>query len=215
MSGFSLLCCVVNDGSAGKVLACAEKYGIKGATVFKGRGTAPSRLLEALGLSEVRKDVVQMIVRNELAATALKGISNDMGFHKPHHGIAYSMPISEFIRSGNEGDGNKKTIEVKDKVYNVIYVIVDRGNGECVVDVANKAGARGATIVNGRGADANETKRFFNMEVVPEKEEVIIITKATLKDSIVSAIRDGLKIEEPGNGVLFVMDVNEAYGLYE
>ncbi|WP_332842404.1 P-II family nitrogen regulator [Paraclostridium sp. AKS81] len=52
------------------------------------------------------------------------------------------------------------------------------------------------------------------MEIEPEKEIVLIISPSNLTDSIVSSIRDELKINEPGNGIIFVQDVNKAYGLY-
>ena len=79
---------------------------------------------------------------------------------------------------------------------------------------ANKAGSRGATIINGRGSGIHETSKVFAMEIEPEKEIVLIISPSNLTDSIVSSIRDELKINEPGNGIIFVQDVNKAYGLY-
>lgn len=99
-------------------------------------------------------------------------------------------------------------------MYNLIYTVVDRGKGEFVVKAANKAGSRGATIINGRGSGIHETSKVFAMEIEPEKEIVLIISPSNLTDSIVSSIRDELKINEPGNGIIFVQDVNKAYGLY-
>ncbi|MGI6175718.1 MAG: P-II family nitrogen regulator [Christensenellales bacterium] len=213
MSGFSLICCVVNIGDAEKTIKYAKKYGVQDGTISIGRGTVHSQLLEILCLNEVRKEVIKMVVENELAAEAIKGISRDMAFHKPHHGIAFSMPMLEFIGGGNEIENNSETGEAKNKMYNVIYVIVDRGKAEDVTEAAKKAGARGATIVNARGTGIHEVQTFFKMKIMPEKEEVFIITKKDQKDSIVEAIRTQMKIDEPGNGILFVMDVEEAYGL--
>ena len=215
MAEFSLICCVVNNGDADKAMERARKYGVRGGTVSIGRGAVHSRLLEILGLDEVRKEIVTMIVENELASRAMKGISTDMMFHKPHHGIAFSIPVSEFTGSRNELDDNSETNEVRGTMYNAIYAVVDRGSAEDVIEAANKAGARGATIVNARGAGVHEAQTLFHMQISPEKEEVFIITARERKDGIVAAIRERLKIDEPGNGVLFVMDVNEAYGLHE
>jgi len=214
MSGFNLICCVVNMGDAEKTIQFAKKYGVKGGSVSIGRGTVHSRLLEVLGLNEVRKEVVRMLVSHELASEAIRGLGRDMQFEKPHHGIAFSMPVGELIGGGNELKNDSETDEVKNTMYKAIYVVVDRGNAEDVVEAANKAGARGATIFNARGMGNGAAQTLFKMEVVPEKEEVFIITRTETKDAIVAAVREHLNIDEPGNGMLFVMDVEEAYGLY-
>jgi nitrogen regulatory protein PII len=202
----------VDDGS--KVLRIAHKYGVKGGTISFGKDVGCNHLLEFFGINEARKEIVTLIVENELATKAMEGISKELGFHKPHHGIAFSLSVSEFIgRKNIITEEQALANEVKDIVYQIIYVIVDKGKGEDVIDAANEAGAKGGTIVNARGAGIHEVQKLFSVEIEPEKEEVVIITKAALKDGIVTAIKDHLKIDEPGNGILFVMDVNEAYGL--
>lgn len=214
MSGFSLIYCVVNMGDADKTMKHAKKYGVRGGTISIGRGTAHSHLLQVLGLDEVRKEIVKMIVENDVASEAIKGISQDMQFHKPHHGIAFSMPVGECIGNWEEGKNNLKTDGVESSMYKVIYVVVDRGDAEEVIEAANEAGARGATIVNARGTGIGEAQTFFKMQIVPEKEEVFIITKTEAKDAIVEAIKKRVNIGGTGNALLFVMDVNEAYGLH-
>ena len=100
-------------------------------------------------------------------------------------------------------------------MYSAIYVIVERGKAEDVVEVANKAGSRGATIVNARGSGSQEAQKLFSLEIESEKEKVIIIAKSEMKDAIIEAIRNHLDIDAPGTGIIFVMDVNEVYGLHQ
>ena len=214
MAGFSLICCVVNNGHASKTLKFAKHYGVKGGTISVGRGTVNDRLSGLLGLNEVRKEIVTMVVESEFAPVAIQGISKDMEFQKPNHGIAFSLSVTEFIGNKNLIDGNSGVKEESDGMFQIIYVIVERGKAEDVIDAANEAGARGGTIINARGSGIHEVQKLFSLEIEPEKEEVFIITKADLKDSIVESIRNHLKIDEPGNGILFVMDINEAYGLH-
>jgi len=214
MAGFCLICCVVNIGDASKTLKNAKKYGVKGGTISVGVGTVQNRLLDFLCLNEVRKEIVTMIVEEELAPGVIKGIGEDMQFHKPHHGIAFSYSVSEFIGSKNQIK-NTKSSEVKNSMYKIIYVVVDKGKGSEVIDAANRAGARGGTIVNARGSGIHEVQKLFSIEIEPEKEEVFIIAKTDIKDGIVEAVREDLKIDEPGNGIIFVLDVDEVYGLHE
>jgi len=212
MSEVHLICCVVNIGDSSKVLKVAKKYGVKDGTISIGRGTANSRFLEFLRINEIRKEIVMMTVEKELAATAIKGISEDMAFDKPHHGIAFSYASVEIPDGKN--DKNTNISEVKNRMYQAIYVIVDKGKAEDVIEAANKAGARGGTIVNARGSGVHEAQKLFSIEIEPEKEKVFIIAKKELKNAIVESIRTNLAMDEPGNGIMFVLDVHEAYGLH-
>ena len=214
MAGFNLICCVVNIGDATKVFKAARKYGVKEGLVCIGKGTAYSRILEILKINEVRKEIVTMVVGSEVAAEAIKGISKDMAFEKPYHGIAFSHSLSEFVDSKNHSENNTKVSEVKNSMYKAIYVIVNKGDAEDVIEAANKAGARGGTIVHARGSGTQETHKLFSIEIEPEKDQVMIIVRSELKDAVVESIKSNMKIAEPGKGIMFVLDVNEAYGLH-
>jgi len=215
MAGYSLICCVVNMGDASRVLKVAKNFGVKGGTISIGRGSISSRLMNFLAINEERKEIISMIVENELASEVLKGIGEDMHFEKPHHGIAFSYFVSDFIGSKNEvGSASAAGTKEGEGMYNVIFVIVDKGKAEEVVDAASKVGSRGGTIINARGSGVHEVQKLFSIEIEPEKEEVFIITRREEKDKIVESIVKHMKIDEPGNGILYVLDVNEAYGLY-
>ena len=214
MGGHNLICCVVNFGDASKVLKIAKKYGARNGNISIGRGTVNSRFLEFLRINEIRKEVVYMLVESELASSAISGISKDMGFDKPNHGIAFSFDVSAMISRRCKG-GQNTTSEVKKSMYSAIYVVVDKGRAEDVIEAANKAGARGGTIVNARGAGIHEAQKLFSIEIEPEKEKVFIIARNDMKDAIIESIKAELKIEELGNGIIFVLDVAEAHGLHE
>jgi nitrogen regulatory protein PII len=100
-------------------------------------------------------------------------------------------------------------------MYEVITVVVDKGRAENVIEVATKAGSKGGTIINARGSGIHETMKLFSMDIEPEKEIVMILSEKETTDTIVSSIRGQLKIDEPGNGIIFTVDVNKAYGLYK
>jgi len=214
MAKSNLLCCVVNMGDANKLMKIAAKYGIKDGTVSIGKGTVNSKFLSFLQLTEIRKEIVTMIVEPELTAEAIKGISEDMAFEKPHHGIAFTYSMSEFLGCAEGTEKNIEISEMKNNMYYAIYVIVDKGRADDVIEAANKAGARGGTIVNARGSGIHEPQKLFSIEIEPEKEKVFIIAKTEMKDAIVGSIKSELNIDEPGNGIIYVLEVNEAYGLH-
>ena len=100
-------------------------------------------------------------------------------------------------------------------MYHAITTIVEKGKAEEVIEAATKAGSKGGTIINGRGSGIHETSKLFSMDIEPEKEIVLILSEAEMTQAIVSSIGERLKINEPGNGIIYVQDVNKTYGLYK
>lgn len=211
---FELISVIVNFGLGSKVLKSAKQHGIKGGTVLLGKGTVNNRILEFLAITDVRKEIVLMIAEKPLAEQAVVELDKEFSFSKPHHGIAFTLPVSWFIGSRYYGDTNiTESKGVTNTMYKAIFTVVEKGKAEEVVETATAAGSRGATIINARGSGIHETSTLFAMPIEPEKEIVLILAKAEATDAIASAIREHLKIDEPGNGIMFIVDVNKTYGL--
>ncbi|MGB4492903.1 MAG: P-II family nitrogen regulator, partial [Halanaerobiales bacterium] len=212
---FDLIVTVVDFGLGSKVIKTARESGISGGTIFLGTGTVDNRLLEILSLDHVRKEIAIMVTESSVAYEALDKLNEKFHFDKPNHGIAFIIPVSEVYGTR---DSVSETIIKKDRgdentMYKAIFTIVDRGKGENVMDAAKSAGAKGGTIINARGSGIHETEILFSMPIEPEKEVVMILAKNEIVDNISSAIREELKIDEPGMGIMFVLDVNKTYGL--
>lgn len=213
---FELICMVVNNGAADKVTKIAKHNGISGATVLLGKGTIKNAFLELLALNDVRKEIVLMIAENEIAYQALDVLHNELELHKPNHGIAFTVSLSGIFGARDSSMSNvKESRGVDDNMYKAIFVVVDKGSGETVVDAASSAGSRGATIINARGSGIHETHMLFSMAIEPEKEVVMILAENSISDSIIAKIREEMKIDEPGKGIMFVIDVNKTYGLFQ
>ncbi len=215
MPKYELCFVVVNCGLGSKVLRAAKKYGMPGGTILLGKGTVKNHLLEILGINDIRKEMVIMIAERETAYAALDGLNEVFNFEKPNSGIAFSASVMNFLGAVN--CEYKKTGErrgVKNIMYNAIFTIVDRGNAEAVVDAAVLAGSKGATIINARGSGVDEKSVLFSIVVEPEKEIVMILSEKALTDAIVSSIHQAMNIDEPGKGIIFVLDINKTYGLY-
>ncbi|SFQ45602.1 P-II family nitrogen regulator [Caldicoprobacter faecalis] len=215
-TGFGLICVIVNFGVGSKVLQTAKKHGMTGGTVFLGRGTVKSHVLELLGITDERKEIVVMAADRKTADEVAEFLNEHFHFEKPHHGIAFTMPVCDIIGSTVYKHDEIHMEGSEDKVsYNLVVTIVDRGKGEEVVEASRKAGAKGATIVNARGAGIHETSKVFAMEIEPEKEMVLILAKSDIAEAVVSSIREHLEIDQPGKGIIFVQSVNKTYGLHE
>jgi nitrogen regulatory protein PII len=210
------ICIIVNVGLGSKLLKKAKNYGISGGTLLLGKGTVNNPILELLCLSDVRKEIVLMVVDRKLGRQVLNKLNEEFKFAKPSHGIAFTTSVCSLIGTRScKRDNLIKERGVDDNMYHAITVIVDKGNAEYVIDAATKAGAKGGTIINARGSGIHETSKVFSMEIEPEKEIVVILSEKEKTETIVDSIREQLKIDESGKGILYVQDVNKTYGLFK
>ena len=208
-----LICVIVDYGKGSKVLKTAKKHGIAGGVIFYGKGTRKSHILEFLELAEVRKEIVWMAAGKQVADEAIAALEKSFAFSKPYHGIVFVTPLSALLGGGERYDYTHKTYRGEQNVYNAIFVIVDLGKAEAVMDIATKAGARGGTVIKARGSGIHEMSKLFSMEIEPEKEIVLILTEIVKSEEIVVSVRDQLELDKPGNGIIFCQDVSEVHGI--
>ena len=95
----------------------------------------------------------------------------------------------------------------------LIVTIVRKGWGSTVLDASVKAGARGGTVLFGRGAGINEQEKIFGMSIEPEKEIVLTLTDSDQCDTILQEIMRATELEQPGRGLAFVMPVEKVVGM--
>lgn len=95
----------------------------------------------------------------------------------------------------------------------LIVAIVRRGWGSIVLEASVKSGARGGTVLFGRGAGVNEQEKIFGMAIEPEKEIVLTLVDPEQADAILDAIVRAAELDAPGKGIAFVMPVDKVAGV--
>lgn len=97
--------------------------------------------------------------------------------------------------------------------YEAVYCIVNSGFAEAAMDAARKAGARGGTILAGRGTASRDAETKFNIRIQPEKEMLLILVPAEIKDQVLRALYDSAGLDSAGQGIAFSMPVEKTVGL--
>ena len=95
----------------------------------------------------------------------------------------------------------------------LIVSIVRKGWGITALEASVKAGARGGTVIAGRGAGINEQEKIFGMAIEPEKEILLTLTYSDRADAILRAIVEAAELNETGKGIAFVLPVDKVLGV--
>lgn len=209
--GYKLLISIVPHDSGELIANAAKSAGAGGGTITMGRGTASNGVLQLLGLGDTSKDIVYIIIKENLKEAVYNEIIK-ASEKKSHFGVIFTLNTPDFIRAGHldeKSDGAKgEEIMKNEKTYQMINIIVNKGYAEDAMAAARKAGAGGGTIINARGTAKEGDAKFFGIEIVPEKEMLLILVPKDKKDEIIKAISDLPCLNKAGSGILFTNSAN-------
>ena len=99
--------------------------------------------------------------------------------------------------------------------HEMIVCIVNSGYSDVVMNAAREYGAKGGTVFNARGTANQDAESFFKITIQPEKEVVLILVPAALKEDILHALYKQVGLNTPGQGIAFTLPVDSAVGLSE
>lgn len=101
----------------------------------------------------------------------------------------------------------------KQREYDLILTIVNRGFADQVVDAARSAGAHGGTVFYARGTGIHEVEKFFAISIQPEKEVVMNIVRHENTQQIMHAIVASAGLRSEGKGLSFALPIADLVGI--
>ena len=204
-----LIISIVPHNSGEIITNAAKLAGSRGGTILMGRGTAENSIIQLLGLGDKSKDIVYILVEEEICQNVLDKIKESTQ-NKKNFGIVFTIDINNFLRSGSikNLENENLGVEKMNDSYEMINVIVNKGYAEDAMAAARKAGAGGGTIINARGTAKEGDAKFFGIEIVPEKEMLLILVPKDKKDEIIKAISELPCLNKAGSGILFTNSAN-------
>ncbi len=91
----------------------------------------------------------------------------------------------------------------------LIVCIINNGFSDLVMNAAKKSGAQGGTTFHARGTGNPDIEKFFGISISPEKEIVLIVVDAEIKDDVVLAIYKDAGLDTKGQGIVFTLPVDD------
>ena len=97
----------------------------------------------------------------------------------------------------------------------LIIALVEDERTDRVLEAARADGATGATVITGgRGEGLQPATTFFGLDLTARRDIVLVLVTAARARVILETIRDAGRFEtEPGAGIAFQVDIEDAVGL--
>jgi len=194
-----------------KFVTVTKAAGARGGTIAFGRAVADNVILQKLSLADVQQDIVFTLMRDE-APVIVDAVCE--AYHEKSGkltGIALLLDVSGMLVRHTPTPAIEPEPGVRrekmDSGYTLLTVIVNNGYADDVMAQARKAGARGGTILTGRGTASEKDLTFFGLTLVPEKEVLLIVAEKDHVNPILEAIHTIPTLAEPGGGIVYTMDV--------
>ena len=99
--------------------------------------------------------------------------------------------------------------------HEVIIAIVNAGYAEDAMDVAREQGARGGTIISGRGVAREADAAFFGITIHADKEILMIVVEKEDRDNILNALYKQMGMGKKAQGIVFSLPVSDVAGLVQ
>ena len=188
----SLMLAIVGEGQSERFMSIARTDGAGGGTVIPAKGTASGKILNFLGLGDKSRELVLVVTDSETAGKIVDDVRSD----------GRVKGVAALLRSDREED------DMASK-WKMITIIVSTGYSDDIMDAARKAGATGGTVTHARGTGTEDDIRFMGVDIVPEKEMIMILCDAENTQKIMDAIMSLKCLEEPGIGIIYMQDVSD------
>lgn len=92
----------------------------------------------------------------------------------------------------------------------LITCIVQRGQGDTIVNAAQEAGAQGATVFYAKGSGVRERLGLLGVAVEVDKEVVNVVVSSEQLDTVFNNIYLAGQLDTPGMGFMYVTPLEKA-----
>lgn len=206
---YKFIVCIVPHNYGELLVKKACENGANGATIIMGKGTASNNVLQLLGLGETWKDIVYIIVKANVVENVKKSIIENIP-QKAHFGVMFIQETLSFIKAGkiDENEKSEGKIDMQNE-YEMINLIVNKGYADDAMAAARKAGASGGTIICAKGTAKEGDEKFFGIDIVPEKEMLMILVPIDKKNEIMESIKALSCFQKKGSGIIFCNKISD------
>ncbi len=215
-----LLLSIVGRGKGKKLMSVLDKNEIRLHFQTMGFGTAPSEMMDIMGLTSNDKDVLLSFGSSGNVNQLVQSFSDSFASYSEYGGLLIILKLSaanrlivEMLNRNIPQDASEGDVNVMNNTHkhNLIMITVGQGFTDEVMQEAKKVGATGGTVIRGRLADADLLKELANIDVEEEREIILIMAPNNITGDIMETVNSKFGLRTPARGIMCSVPIEKAY----
>lgn len=220
MNGQKIKCLVIiiNRDKGERVAELCRQYQLYFTYGILALGTASSDLLDYLGIGETDKELLFCCLPAQLEHEVMHKIADETHIRKMGHGVMFTIPLSGIsslfqrkILCGRTYE--EEQMEQKERRYELVIAVVERGCRDQVMEAAREADATGGTVLHARSLHEDDSASFLGMKLQGEKDIVAILSSYENYRNIMNAVNAAAGFQTEAKGLIFSMPVDNFIGM--
>ncbi|MBO5729652.1 MAG: hypothetical protein J6R67_00445 [Treponema sp.] len=190
-------------------------------TQTMGFGTAPSEMMDILGLGSNDKDVILSLAPKQEVTALTTILRGNLGSSR-YRGLMMELKLSAInrltaemiVRTTPEKQIQKGEDEEEmrnEYHHQLILISVNQGCTDEVMHTARGAGAMGGTIIRSRLAETGIMSQFGIQDVMAEREIIMILAASNIATKIMDAVNKAHGVRSDANGIVCALPVERAF----
>ena len=187
-------------------------------------GTAPSEMIDILGLGNPDKVVLFSYMPKEVADAMLKKLKKELKLGTVNSGIAFTLPLKNanclivkmfdgFDDGTDKCEQRKVNIQMTETQYYLKAAVVNQGYSESVMEAARKAGAGGGTVVPSRSIVNEKAIGFWGTTIQDEKDMIFIVADDEKRLDIMQEISSKCGMHSEAKGLIVSLPLDNVIGI--
>ncbi len=184
-----------------------------------GFGTAPSEMMDILGLGSNDKDIILSIapkntvdalavnLRESLGSSRYRGLMMELKLSAVNRLAAEMISRTTQKKNPPEGENDMRN----EYNHQLILVSVNQGCTDQVMHTARSAGAMGGTIFRARLAEGGMMGHFGIQDVMEEREVIMILAASNIATQIMDAVNKEHGVRSDAKGIVCALPVERAF----
>ena len=207
---------IIHPEMSAKMDAICERLELPISLRLLGHGTATGDMLDLLGLRSHEYHILLTVADKARTADLIDEARRQLYIDAPGHGIIVATAIKSvgggktlsYLSQDRPSDGTPEF----NYNYEIILAIANEGYTDVVMDAARAAGARGGTVLHGKGTGSKDAEKFFKVSIASEKEVILIVAKASEKTAIMQSIITRAGVGTDAGAIAISLPVTDVAG---
>lgn len=185
--------------------------------IMQGRGTAVQSMLDLLGIESNERRIVFTVANEEKTDRLIRAQKRHLHIGVPGHGIVIAVPIKSVgggkaVAYLNGENKNAAFTPSFHYAHELIVAVCSQGCTDMVMNAARAAGARGGTVLHGKGTGAKGAPKFYNITIAEEKEVIMIVAASSQKAAIMQSILKKAGPDSKAGTIVFSLPTTQVAG---